>query len=1550
MLLTVLLIALLAACDPTPATNIKDGNTIYFVSNGGSRVESITARAGAPITPPADPTREGYYFVGWFLSRQAADSLSTKPETLPTVMPAKSVTYYAGWTADGAQVILDPKGGELQTTRFSAAIGARLLDLLRAYIPTVEQGVEFLGWAKDGELIDDSVTLGIEGASLEARYAAYFTVNVIKEGLDGSDLLDEEESINEKVPVGTVRTYVYKTYDGYSRASDLQHTSCTLTVGMHPADNVVTVRYNRLRVTVNYLKGDPSAQGEEQSFSIRFGEALTLIHNPFTYDDKHRFAGWRVGSEIFEEGRALEEKDLKVTDGERIDITAVWDEKFEDIGGGVDIVWLLGSTGRDVQLLRENLPVMSGTTSASGTFTVKSATGAELRGKLLRDDGVFTWDLGFGAHVDRYIVNADGVGAGDKNDYAVLNDPQSAELHIAGEVLKGRYHFSNADGAYLFQTFDEQPRLVWFSMITVGGRQYFVVRENLRQTYDHILDGTQYEIELLANGVADLYRCEGEPSWLFRRLVAVGSWTSSGGGYRLSISGTEFDGKLFKPQPYGRTLTEYKSRYAGTFAVDGGGQLVLDGFSGASYTDGDGVTEDGEFYVVDGDAVFFDRERSQHFSLDGQTATIKGSPEVYSAYMGKDETESIVVNGHGKLRYVDKHGRVYYADYTHSAFDGDAQVLKFALDSGKFNYLVKDGVATLTGDEVGVYVGGGAKLYIDGMGGAIYEQGAQRQTCTYQKRNEAPYDYVLSGAVGFRFMLDLEGGTFKRHDDENSGTFTDKFDATVTLFLDGYGAAELREGDEVKVYSVVSASGADLILQSSDYGDANIRILEGSAFVRYSLDRVKHINRYDPSVFDEEGNNLEEDVFLTMDGFDGVTLTASDGVKTGVLNTDDGTGEYLATLDGEEFRFKVFAYPLASTDSKYAFAQYSERNDLTFTRPAGEAGDEGEFAEDSLRLDGFGTLTYAVWGGDPKVGFYSYWDNIIVAKGGDFDKLYFFTTSASSFELCVEVVVDGGVLKRYIGEGGDVTLGAEVKMIAQGAFKNSAVRSVSAQLLESGIAEGAFENCVLLEEFSATRVASIADRAFYGCERLRSISGTGSVSDIGEQAFFGCAALEQFDAKAVRNIRREAFAGTSVRAEFGGSTSNMQIEDRAFAHGDGAAPTIFLSETATELPKLNGDPFAFDGEGEDKFMILVKTEAQLRSIYNSSEWTVHSGRVAFDGAEGIGEYIDVTTLSKVVFGGITTFDGYQWCYMPATTGDKLIRYDSSRVDKTLVLDLIFGDGVLHANTAERGLAYSFVKEGKQLVYNYDNAVTLSFTATAGDGPISATFVYADAPRGARVSLSREDMSFTIGRYTYHVILKVNMTFTYTTTYHSNEVGTYSHATDPSSVITLLQTDEEGTVYDIRGNYLLVTLDQADQRIDLDSAHVQFMSNDGASVRFYVFFDDSDASKCYTVQISFDNDASTYAATVTKRYEGTTYYTSTNNNSLFNGVIISYTEVGLKIAALVMITVTVDDQQYVVTAALDNNTVTIEGDYPASLLGTFYISFMDGRQARITRAS
>lgn len=80
---------------------------IMFNSAGGSPVADIIQAPDTVVTPPADPSREGYSFTGW-------------EPALPATMPDTDMAVIAQWKADSIAaetyaVSFDSKGGSRAT-------------------------------------------------------------------------------------------------------------------------------------------------------------------------------------------------------------------------------------------------------------------------------------------------------------------------------------------------------------------------------------------------------------------------------------------------------------------------------------------------------------------------------------------------------------------------------------------------------------------------------------------------------------------------------------------------------------------------------------------------------------------------------------------------------------------------------------------------------------------------------------------------------------------------------------------------------------------------------------------------------------------------------------------------------------------------------------------------------------------------------------------------------------------------------------------------------------------------------------------------------------------------------------------------------------------------------------------------------------------------------------------------------------------------------------------------------------------------------------------
>ena len=104
--------------------------TITFDTDGGSAIEPITQDYGTAITAPAAPTKTGYTFAGW-------------DTEIPTTMPAGDMTIKANWAVNQYTISFDTDGGSAIapiTQGYGTAITAPAA-------PT-KTGYTFAGWDK----------------------------------------------------------------------------------------------------------------------------------------------------------------------------------------------------------------------------------------------------------------------------------------------------------------------------------------------------------------------------------------------------------------------------------------------------------------------------------------------------------------------------------------------------------------------------------------------------------------------------------------------------------------------------------------------------------------------------------------------------------------------------------------------------------------------------------------------------------------------------------------------------------------------------------------------------------------------------------------------------------------------------------------------------------------------------------------------------------------------------------------------------------------------------------------------------------------------------------------------------------------------------------------------------------------------------------------------------------------------------------------------------------------------------------------------------------
>ena len=116
--------------DPSEGT-LTRYYTVTFDSKGGSSVDSIVVAESSPVTKPADPTREGYTFTGWY-----QDAACTVTWDFASMTITGDTTLHAGWrqlggssgspagtvTGSGSNVSISASGGSVTAYQMESAV------------------------------------------------------------------------------------------------------------------------------------------------------------------------------------------------------------------------------------------------------------------------------------------------------------------------------------------------------------------------------------------------------------------------------------------------------------------------------------------------------------------------------------------------------------------------------------------------------------------------------------------------------------------------------------------------------------------------------------------------------------------------------------------------------------------------------------------------------------------------------------------------------------------------------------------------------------------------------------------------------------------------------------------------------------------------------------------------------------------------------------------------------------------------------------------------------------------------------------------------------------------------------------------------------------------------------------------------------------------------------------------------------------------------------------------------------------------------------------
>ena len=265
-------------------------NTVSFDSNGGSAVESKIGKTGEKLTAPAEPSRTGYAFAGWYSDQNCTKQWNFDSDTVPGAM-----TLYAGWTPAQYTVTFNANGGTVETASKSVTYTE-----VYGELPTpTRQGYDFLGWftaQTDGAQVreDDRVTI-TAGQTLYAHWTAgavNYTVKHYQQNIEDNEYTEVEADRQtlSGITGQTTAAAAKKTYTGFTAQAVTQQTIKA------DGSTVVKIYYDRLTYTVTWMNGTETLRTDTVKYGAKSAYTGT---KPTKTETGHTciFTGWNTAAD-----------------------------------------------------------------------------------------------------------------------------------------------------------------------------------------------------------------------------------------------------------------------------------------------------------------------------------------------------------------------------------------------------------------------------------------------------------------------------------------------------------------------------------------------------------------------------------------------------------------------------------------------------------------------------------------------------------------------------------------------------------------------------------------------------------------------------------------------------------------------------------------------------------------------------------------------------------------------------------------------------------------------------------------------------------------------------------------------------------------------------------------------------------------------------------------------------------------------------------------------------------------------------------------------------
>ena len=218
--------------------------TITFDTNGGSEIAPITQDYGTDITPPEDPTKEGYTFKGW-------------DKEIPSTMPAGDMTITATWQINQYTITFDTNGGS-EIAPITQDYGTKIT------IPEnpTKTGYTFKGWDKEipGTMPEGDMTITATWEIIQ--YTITFDTN------GGSEIEPITQDYGTEITAPEDPTKIGYTFKGWDKEIPSTMPAESMTIK-------ATWKINQYTITF-----DTDGGSEIEPITQDFGTEITIPESP----------------------------------------------------------------------------------------------------------------------------------------------------------------------------------------------------------------------------------------------------------------------------------------------------------------------------------------------------------------------------------------------------------------------------------------------------------------------------------------------------------------------------------------------------------------------------------------------------------------------------------------------------------------------------------------------------------------------------------------------------------------------------------------------------------------------------------------------------------------------------------------------------------------------------------------------------------------------------------------------------------------------------------------------------------------------------------------------------------------------------------------------------------------------------------------------------------------------------------------------------------------------------------------------------------------------